>query len=173
MFTVSVKCNCTRGATSSATFYHYAEGHSFSLDHVTCGGLAGSSAICFAASISTSLRETNDPVLGRGTADYEGKSVEKREETITRFLHDFANFNGHRKKKKKGFDPFFGRDSFGDKTLDLWLRFFTIHTANRETVFPRKLIAQRIMKYRVAPFDRSWIVPFVFLLRSVTRQCLI
>lgn len=101
MFTVSVKCNCTRGATSSATFYHYVEGHSFSLDHVTCGGLAGSSAICFAASISTSLRETNDPVLGRGTADYEGKSVEKRVETITRFLHDFANFNGRRKKKKK------------------------------------------------------------------------
>lgn len=85
----------------------------------------------------------------------------------------FREFQRTSKKKKKGFDPFFGRDSFGDKTLDLWLRFFTIHTANRKTVFPRKLIAQRIMKYRVAPFDRSWIVPFVFPLRSVTRQCLI
>lgn len=43
MFTVSVNAIALAVHSSSPTFYHHhhAEGHSFSLDRVTCGGLAG------------------------------------------------------------------------------------------------------------------------------------
>ena len=52
------------------------------------GGLAGSRAICFAAAISTTPRETNDRALGCGTTGYE-----KRVGT---------GVSGGSKKKKRG-----------------------------------------------------------------------
>lgn len=52
------------------------------------GGLAGSRAICFAAAISTTSRETNDRALGCGTTGYE-----KRVGT---------GVSGGSKKKKRG-----------------------------------------------------------------------
>lgn len=66
--------------------------------------------------------------------------VSRSVETITRFLHDFANFNEKKKKKKKERLRSFlrKRDSFGDKNPRSMIAIFTIHTANREAVFPRK-----------------------------------
>lgn len=116
MFTVSVNAIALAVHSSSPTFYHHhAEGHSFSLDRVTCGGLAG-----FERHM---LRGFNIDIPPRDKRSVVGRRLRREkcreggnDNKISARFREFQRRTSRKGRKKKGFDPFLGKDSFGDKT---------------------------------------------------------